>query len=270
MSLHRWWYYRVSFVPLHSRLSFKGSFLLLLLPNFKSPSVLLISNASAWNQALSISHLNFYLPSLQVVLSVIVREHFTKLKSNYRIPYFIPRKSPLTASFELKTKTHYLPISRVDLLEKAMAPQSSTLVWKIPWMEEPGRLWSMGSLRVRHDWVTSLALFTFMHWRRKWQPTPVFLPGECQRWGSLVGCYLWGRRVRHDWRDLAAAAAPCIIMSKIFFFLPKHKWLCRALFFGIFAFKEVSREAKFEPKGIPEMGEPGGLLSMGLHRVGHN
>ena len=34
--------------------------------------------------------------------------------------------------------------------------------------------------------------FTFMHWRRKWQPTPVFLPGESQGWGSLVGCHLWG------------------------------------------------------------------------------
>ena len=35
--------------------------------------------------------------------------------------------------------------------------------------------------------------FTFMHWRRKWQPTPVFLPGESQGQGSLVGCHLWGR-----------------------------------------------------------------------------
>ena len=38
-----------------------------------------------------------------------------------------------------------------------------------------------------------LSLFTFMHWRRKWQPTPVLLPGESQGWGSLVGCRLWGR-----------------------------------------------------------------------------
>jgi len=68
-----------------------------------------------------------------------------------------------------------------------MAPHSSTLAWKIPWMEEPGRLQSMGSLRVRYDWTTWLSLFTFMHWRRKWQPTPVFLPGESQRRGSLVG-----------------------------------------------------------------------------------
>ena len=56
------------------------------------------------------------------------------------------------------------------LVEKAMAPHSSNLAWKIPWTEEPGRLQSMGSLRIRHDWATSLSLFTFMHWRRKWQP----------------------------------------------------------------------------------------------------
>ena len=76
--------------------------------------------------------------------------------------------------------------------EKAMAPHSSTFAWKIPWAEEPGRLQSMGSRRVRHEWATSLSLFTFMHWRRKRQPTPVFLPGESQGRGSLVGCHLWG------------------------------------------------------------------------------
>ena len=70
-----------------------------------------------------------------------------------------------------------------------MAPHSNTLAWKIPWTEEPGRLQSTGSLRVRHDWATSLSLFTFMHWRRKWQPTSVFLPAESQGWGSLVGYY---------------------------------------------------------------------------------
>ena len=55
-----------------------------------------------------------------------------------------------------------------------------------------GRLQSMGSLTVRHNWATSLWLFTYMHWRRKWQPTPVFLPGESQRQRSLLGCRLWG------------------------------------------------------------------------------
>ena len=74
-----------------------------------------------------------------------------------------------------------------------MAPRSSTLAWKIPWMEEPGRLQSMGLLRVGPDRATSLSLFTFMHWKKKWQPTSVFLLGESQGQGSLVGCRLWGR-----------------------------------------------------------------------------
>ena len=73
-----------------------------------------------------------------------------------------------------------------------MAPHSNTLAWKIPWMEEPGRQQSMGLQRVGHDSATSLSLFTFMHWRRKWQPTPVFLPGESQGQRRLVGCRLWG------------------------------------------------------------------------------
>ena len=77
--------------------------------------------------------------------------------------------------------------------EKAMVPHSSTLAWKISWTEEPDTLQSMGSLGVGHDWATSLSLLTFMHWRRKWQPTPVFLPRESQGRGSLVGCHLWGR-----------------------------------------------------------------------------
>ena len=72
-----------------------------------------------------------------------------------------------------------------------MATHSSPLVWKIPWMEERGRFQSKGSLKVK----TRLSDFTFTHWRRKWQPTPVFLPGESQGPGAgrLVGCRLWGR-----------------------------------------------------------------------------
>ena len=70
----------------------------------------------------------------------------------------------------------------------------------------------MGSLGVGHDWVTSLSLFTFMHWRRKWQPTPLFLPGESQGQGSLVGCHLWGRRVEHDWSD--SSSSSCVTLGK--------------------------------------------------------
>ena len=88
-----------------------------------------------------------------------------------------------------------------------MAPHSSTLAWKMPWTEEPGGLPSRGSHRVGHDWATSLSLFTFMHWRRKWQPAPVFLPGESQGRGSLVGCCLWGCTESDTTEATAAAAA---------------------------------------------------------------
>ena len=107
--------------------------------------------------------------------------------------------------------------------EKAMAPHFSTLAWKIPWTEEPGRLQSMGSLRVGHNWATSLSLFTFMRWRRKWQPTPVFLPGESQGQGSLVGCRLWGHTVGHDWSDLATAAAMCLFILLVFLIVSNYQ-----------------------------------------------
>ena len=101
--------------------------------------------------------------------------------------------------------------SLVTVTVKATAPHSSTLAWRIPWTEEPGGLQSMGSLGVGHDWATSLSLFTFMHWRRKWQPTPVFLPGESQGWGEPGGLPSMGsHRVRHDWSDLAVTVRMCL------------------------------------------------------------
>ena len=107
---------------------------------------------------------------------------------------FPPLKSHLLREDHPTLPNHsvfHLWYSSSFMLEKAMAPHSSTLAWKIAWTEKPGRLQSIGSLRVRHDWATSLSLFTFMHWRRKWQPIPVFLHGESQGRGSLVGCCLW-------------------------------------------------------------------------------
>ena len=97
------------------------------------------------------------------------------------------RKRP---NLEVPADAHNnITISEVS--EKALATHSSTLARKIPWTEEPGRRQSMGSLRVGHNSTTSLSLFTFMHWRRKWQPTPVFLPGESQGqeawWAAVYG-----------------------------------------------------------------------------------
>ena len=109
-----------------------------------------------------------------------------------------------------------------------MATHSSTLSWKIQWTE--GGLQSMGSLRIGHNWATSLSPFTFLHWRRQWQPTPVFLPGESQGRGSLVGCRLWGRTVEHDWSNLAAAARN--MNNEIIF--QRNKFTCSNVYKNVF------------------------------------
>ena len=89
---------------------------------------------------------------------------------------------------------HFLPLGwcRLHIGEGNGTPLQYSCL-ENPWTEESGGLRSIGSLQVGHNWVTSLSLFTFPHWRTKWQPTPVFLPGESQRRGSLVGFRLWGR-----------------------------------------------------------------------------
>ena len=102
---------------------------------------------------------------------------------------------------------NYLDVALV--MEKAMAPQSSTPAWKIPWTEEPGGLQSMGLLRVGHNWATWLSLFTFMHWRRKWQPTPVFLL-ESPRDGGAWWASVYGvaqSRTRLKW--FRSSSSPC-------------------------------------------------------------
>ena len=96
------------------------------------------------------------------------------------------------------------------LLQTPAAPvttNSKERIWLLYWvgegngtplqyscLENPmdGGAWWAAVRGVAKSW-TRLSDFTFMHWRRKWQPTPVFLPGESQGWGSLVGCRVWGR-----------------------------------------------------------------------------
>ena len=73
-----------------------------------------------------------------------------------------------------------------------MAAHSSILAYRIPGTEEPGGLPPMGSHRVGHDWSNLACMHAYMHWRRKWQPTPVFLLGESQGRGSWVGFRLRG------------------------------------------------------------------------------
>ena len=135
-----------------------------------------------------------------------------------------------------------------------MAPHSSALAWKILRTEEPGGLQSMGSLRVGHDWVTSLSLSTFMHGRRKWQPTPVFLPGESQGQGSLVGWHLaaW-------WAPPDGVAKSQTQLSDFTFTFNFHAWE-----------KEMATHSSVLAWRIPGTAEPSQLPFMGLHRVGHD
>ena len=142
------------------------------------PSFLSVSNAKVWGEGVMgfSSFSEFWLLRLLTEASVILELACRKGEAaRERTRHFL----------------NYWWLS--SLMEKAMAPHSSTPAWKSPWTEEPGGLQSMRSRRVGHDWATSLSLLTFMHWRRKWQPTPVFLPGESQGWGRTVG---------HDWSDL--------------------------------------------------------------------
>ena len=99
-----------------------------------------------------------------------------------------------------------------------MAPHSSTFAWKTPWTEEPDRLQSVGSLRVWHNWTTSLSLFTFhFHALEKEMATrsSVFawrIPGTREP-GELPS--MWSHRVGHDWSDLAVAAAVVVVVQSL-------------------------------------------------------
>ena len=165
-----------------------------------------------------------------------------------------------------------------------MAPHSSTPAWKIPWVEEPGRLQSMGSLRVGHNWVTSLSLFTFLHWRRKWQPTPVFLPGESQGrripgTGEPGGLPSMGsHRVGHDWSNLAAAAAAATnthTWTSLVALTVKRLPIMREIWVQSLGWKdllekEMATYSSVLAWKIPWMEETGRLQSIGSQRVGHN
>ena len=123
---------------------------------------------------------------------------------------------------------------------------SSVLVWRIPGTGEPGGLPSMGSHRVGHDWATSLWLFTFMHWRRKWQTTPVFClenPRDGGAWWAAVYGVTQGR-TRLKWLAAAAAAAAayCYLINIYWIFVICQ--LCLALGFIISVSMKQSRKTE--------------------------
>ena len=134
---------------------------------------------------------------------------------NLHLVQFIPpqRKSLGTTPYPHPCpdlQFRFLSLSKMST-EKTMAPHSSTPAWQIPWTEDPGRLQSMGSLGVGHDWATSLSLFTFhFHILEKgmathssvlaWRIPGMGEPGGLPSMGS--------HRFGHDWSDLAEQKMP--------------------------------------------------------------
>ena len=121
----------------------------------------------------------------------------------------------------LKNWGFYLILIALDLnTEKAMAPHSSTLAWKIPWMEEPGRIQSMGSRRVRHDWTTSLLLFLSCIGEGNVNPLQCsFLenPRDGGAWWAAVnGCSTLSNRVGHDWSDLVVVVVVVVVVEDFY------------------------------------------------------
>ena len=131
---------------------------------------------------------------------------------------------PYWTSLVAQTVKH-LPTMRETcrevLLEKEMATHSSILAWRIPWMEEPGGLLSMGSLTVRHNWATSLSRFTFMHWRRKWQPTTTFFLENPRDRGAcwVAVCGVAQSQTRPKWLNSSGSIYMVMVINYIFWLL---------------------------------------------------
>ena len=119
-------------------------------------------------------------------------------------------------------------------LEEDMASHSSILAWRISWTWKPGGLQSIGLQKLDTTEVTS--------WRRQWHPTPVLLPGKSHGRRSLGGCSPWGRQESDMTEQLHFQALE----------------------------KEMATHSSVLSWKIPGIGKPGGLRSMGSHRVGHD
>ena len=148
------------------------------------------------------------------VLTVWLTKLLTREK-DIASPFFLPPNVVKTIEWEKQTSisTVYNRIAIkqdiiVFLRRRQWHPTPVLLPGKYHGpLEEHGRLQSMGSLRVRHDWVTSLSLFTFMHWRRKWQPTPVFLPGESQGRGAWWAAVYGVAQIRTRLKRLSSSSS---------------------------------------------------------------
>ena len=140
-------------------------------------------------------------------MSDLVSIFLKEIGSTYNIQKLGDLREIRISGFSYKTSSFHSASNMC--LEKAMAAHSSTLAWKIPWTEEPGRLQSMGSLRVRHNWATDFTFTFHLHALEKEMAThSSVLAWRIPGMGEPDGLSSMGsHRVKHDWSDLAAAAA---------------------------------------------------------------
>ena len=118
--------------------------------------------------------------------------------------------------------------------------------------------------------------FTFMHWRRKWQPTPVFLPGKSHGWWSLVGYRPWGRkesdtteRLHFHFLSLGVYLGPSLGSQEVKC-LPATWRPEFVLWVGTIPWSRKWQPTPvFLPGESPRTEEPGGLQSLGSQRVRH-
>ena len=138
-----------------------------------------------------------------------------------------------------------------------MTPHSSTPAWKIPWTEEPGRLQSIGSLRVGHDWATSVFTFHFPALEKEMATHSSVLAWRIPGTGEPGGLPSMGsHRVGHDWSDLAAAAGFFWTSSGICFRSWNWRWSwaggkCWAYLHGAIVTKGQSAEKKHREHRAP-------------------
>ena len=148
-----------------------------------------------------------------------------------------------------------------------MATHSNVCAWRIPGTAEPGGLPSMGSHRVGQDWATSLSLFPFMHWRRKWQPTPVFLPGEFQGggawWAAVYG--VTQSRTRLTW---LSSSSSMVYGASLVAQLVKNLPAMRETWVRSLGWEDSLEKGKVTHSSILAWRMPWTVQSMGLKRVG--
>ena len=140
-----------------------------------------------------------------VTAAMKLKDTFTPWKESYNQPrqhikkqrHHFANKGPSSQSYDFSIVMYECESWTIRMAEHWRTDAFELWCWRrllrIPWTARRSNQSILKEINPEYSlWATSVSLFTFMHWRRKWQPTPVFLPGGSQGQGSLVGCRPWG------------------------------------------------------------------------------